>query len=277
VEPGLPALRVKIPCRDAREFRARLADHIAAKGLRVPSEQRRAIGTRLRVALELRNGDTLWGDAVVDGHVDLDARAGVSLRFLGAPAAAGEPVPDQDDPPGGAPLEPPPLPRLDPLGTSGEIIASVNRQVARMLGGIAALSALALVLAAAGYAVGLRLAAPRSRESVAAARVAQADRLLAEGRILGKDGALEKLLAARDASPDDDAVGARLERVADLLESLGSRAIGRGDLPVASVHLAAAELADPTRESIRAKRAFLAAKARADEAPPRTARTRKRR
>jgi hypothetical protein len=160
-------------------------------------------------------------------------------------------------------------PSLDPLGSSGEIVAAVNRRVAGLVRGIAALSTLALVLAGAGYAIGLRLATAASPRSTAAARVAAADRLLAEGKILGAAGALEQLLAAREASPDDPAVAARLVRVADLLESLGSRAIGRGDVQVAAVHLAAAELADPTRESIRAKRAFLAAKAaRADEPPP---------
>jgi hypothetical protein len=274
VETGPPALRVKIPCHDAREFQARLADHLAANGLRVPSEHRRAIGTRLRVALELRDGDTLWGDAVVDGHVQLDARPGLSLRFL---APLGPLVPAPTEP--GADVEAAGMAPagLDALGGSAEILASVNRQVARLLGGVAGLAAVALVLAGVGYALGLRLAAPRSPETTAAARVAAADRLLLEGRILGQGGALELLLAAREASRDDPAVAARLVRVADLLESLGARAIGRGDLSVASVHLAAAELADPTRQSIRAKRAFLAAKARADESPPRTVRAGRRR
>jgi hypothetical protein len=260
---------VKIPCHDAREFHARLAGHIAANGLRVPSEHRRPVGTRLRIALELRNGETLWGDAVVDGHVQLDARQGLSLRFLDPPLPAAEPAD-----PGAAP-DLPPAACADPLGGSAEILASVNRQVGRLLGGVAALAALAIVLAGAGYAAGLRLARPRSPQAIAASRVAAADRLLAEGRILGKDGALEQLLGAREASRDDPAVAARLSRVADLLEALGSRAIDRGDLAVASVHLAAAELADPTRESIRAKRAFLAAKERADASPPRAARRRR--
>jgi hypothetical protein len=183
-----------------------------------------------------------------------------------------------DEPLGDGPLGDRPFPPgLDPLGSSAEIVASVNRRVAGLLGGVAALSTLALVLAGAGYAVGLRLATASSPRSKAAARVEAADLLLAEGKILGAAGALEQLLAAREASPDDAAVATRLVRLADLLESLGSRAIGRGDLQVAAVHLAAAELADPTRESIRAKRAFLAAKARADEPPPRGAGKRQRR
>jgi hypothetical protein len=275
VEPGPPALRVKIPCHDPREFHARLAGHLAANGLRVPSEHPRPVGTRLRIALELRNGETLWGDAVVEGHVQLDARPGLSLRFLDPLLPAGGP-PEPEPEAGEAPA-PPPASHDDPLGGSAEILASVNRQVGRLLGGVAALAALAIVLAGAGYAAGLRLARSRAPEELAASRLGAADRLLAEGRILGKEGALERLLAAREASRDDPAIAARLARVADLLESLGSRAIDRGDLAVAGVHLAAAALADPTRESIRAKRAFLAAKERADAAPRRAVSGRQRR
>jgi hypothetical protein len=293
VQATLPAVRVKIPCDDARDFDARLAGHIAVKGLRIPSETRRPIGTRLRVALELRNGETLCGDAFVDGHVQIDARPGMSVRFVRPPGPE-EPTPvgaedlvtDEpreappvtDEPREAPPDAPPPLPGApaDALGSSAEILAAANRQVGRLLGGVAGLAALALVLAATGYAVGLQLAR-RSPAAIAAARVAAADRLLAEGRVLGKDGALEELLAARDARPKDPVVAARLTAIAGLLESLGARAIDRGDLAVASVHLAAAALADPTRESVRAKLAFVAAKERTGEARPRPRTTRQRR
>jgi hypothetical protein len=283
VQATLPAVRVKIPCDDARDFDARLAGHIAVKGLRIPSETRRPIGTRLRVALELRNGETLCGDAFVDGHVQIDARPGMSVRFVRPPGPE-EPTPVgaedlvTDEPREAPPDAPPPLPGApaDALGSSAEILAAANRQVGRLLGGVAGLAALALVLAATGYAVGLQLAR-RSPAAIAAARVAAADRLLAEGRVLGKDGALEELLAARDARPKDPVVAARLTAIAGLLESLGARAIDRGDLAVASVHLAAAALADPTRESVRAKLAFVAAKERTGEARPRPRTTRQRR
>lgn len=282
MEQALPAVRVRLPCNDAREFEARLAGHIATKGLRIPSERRRPIGSRLRVALELKNGETLCGEAVVEAHVQLDGRAGVSVRFLRPPAAE-EPTPVGADDlviEEGAPepAEPPaPAPEVDPLGASAEILASANRQVTLLVRGVVALSVLAFLLAGAGYAVGLGLAR-RSPAALAAARVAAADRLLADGRILGRDGALEQLLAARELRPGDPGVAERLSRLAALLESLGAKAIDRGDLAVAAVHLAAAELAEPTRESVRAKRAWLAAKERADEAPPRpAARTRKRR
>jgi hypothetical protein len=283
VQATLPAVRVKIPCDDARDFDARLAGHIAVKGLRIPSETRRPIGTRLRVALELRNGETLCGDAFVDGHVQIDARPGMSVRFVRPPGPE-EPTPVgaedlvTDEPREAPPDAPPPLPGApaDALGSSAEILAAANRQVGRLLGGVAGLAALALVLAATGYAVGLQLAR-RSPAAIAAARVATADRLLAEGRVLGKDGALEELLAARDARPKDPVVAARLTAIAGLLESLGARAIDRGDLAVASVHLAAAALADPTRESVRAKLAFVAAKERTGEARPRPRTTRQRR
>jgi hypothetical protein len=283
VQATLPAVRVKIPCDDARDFDARLAGHIAVKGLRIPSDTRRPIGTRLRVALELRNGETLCGDAFVDGHVQIDARPGMSVRFVRPPGPE-EPTPVgaedlvTDEPREAPPDAPPPLPGApaDALGSSAEILAAANRQVGRLLRGIAGLAALALVLAGTGYAVGLGLA-KRSPAAIAAARVATADRLLAEGRVLGKDGALEELLAARDARPKDPVVAARLTAIAGLLESLGARAIDRGDLAVASVHLAAAALADPTRESVRAKLAFVAAKERTGEARPRPRTTRQRR
>ena len=99
-------------------------------------------------------------------------------------------------------------------------------------------------------------------DSVVAARIRIADRLVSEGRILGTSGALEQLIAARQLRPDDPTTNARLDRLADMLEGLGAGALERGDLPVASVHLAAAELAAPDRASIRAKRTALAERMR---------------
>jgi hypothetical protein len=258
------------------EFHARLAA-TSREGSPHPERDRRPIGSRLRIASDGERRDATATPS--DAHV-LEGRSGVSVRFLRPPGPE-EPTPVgaedlvTDDPPG-----PPPIPvaaQADSLGASAEIMAAANHHVARLLRSVAALSALALVLAAAGYAIGLRLA-KRSPAVVAAAHLASADRLLAQGRVLGKDGALEQLLAAREVRPEDAVVTARLTRMAALLESLGARAIDRGDLAVASVHLRPpAALADPMRESVRAKRAYLAAREQAGEARQRPRASRQRR
>lgn len=260
-------LRVKVPCRDERDFHARLGDHVAAHGLRVPTDHPRPIGTKVRVALEFRDGRTFCADAVVDAHVQLDTGSGVNVRFgdLGAAEAepAGAPPPPLPGPP--AAREPayvslddleafPTEARTSPgdaLATSGEIIAMVDRRVVRFQRGALAAAAVALVVAGAGYAMARRALSGRAPE-VASARV-DTDRLIAEGRIFGPEGALEALLAARRLHPDDAATAARLGRIADLLETLGARALDRGDLALASVHLSGAERAAPDRASVHAR------------------------
>jgi hypothetical protein len=281
-KPGQP-LRVKVPCDDERDYYARLADHVAQRGLRVPTAHQRPIGTRLQVALEFRNGEVLRGDAVVDAHVQLDTRPGVNVRFLHLERAerrATQPPPAAPPWSGlspetplapGAPLDDEVLPSGDPLVTSGEVAASVHRRVARFQRATLAVVVLALVFAAGGYAVARHLGVWITPEARVAALVRTADRSLLEGRPTGKDGALEHLLAAKRLRPDDAATLARLTRLADMFEGLGGRALERGDLPVASIHLETARLAAPDRASIRAKLDALAERSRPREKRPEAA------
>jgi len=119
--PRLPALRVRLPCEDEKDFYARLADGIAEKGLRVPTANLRPVGTRVRVALEFRDAGTVSGEAIVDAHVEGGARPAMNVRFVrfdrrpddGGPAhtPAGTPVRSVSAPaaeaPRPAPAEPP--------------------------------------------------------------------------------------------------------------------------------------------------------------------------
>jgi len=253
------ALHVKVPCKDEGDFYARLAHHIAENGLRVPTEQRRPVGARVAVALELRNGRTLMIDGVIDQHVQLDSRAGVCVKLLqldgnGDPrSAALEEVLFADGAP--SPSEAPAW-NAGSLTTSGEIVAAVSRRTARVQRAAIGAAVAAMAIAALVFALLGHVGQP---DAAAAAKLAAADRLLSEGRIHGKDGALEHLLAAKRLRPDDPATATRLSKLADLLEALGARALERGDLAVARVHHAAAELAAPDRASIHAKLEALAA------------------
>lgn len=306
VQPGVTPLRVKVPCDDEREFYARIADRIATNGLRVPLDEPRPLGARVAVALEFRNGRTLSGEGVIDAHVQLDAaRPGVNVRFLRldppaetpaeakrtpSPAARAAPAPAPPPPPEVEvevePAEPgestsaaleealfddaAPASDAPPAGTqsftgSAEIIAQVRHRTARAQRAAGAVAAAAIVLAVAGYAV-LRLSGGPTPQAAATAHLEAADRLFSAGRITGANGALEHLLAAKQLRPADVETDARLLRAADVLESLGARALDRGDAAVASIHLAGAKLADPARPSIRAKMARLE-RLRAPRAP----------
>lgn len=287
MQTGVPDLRLKIPCDDEQDFYARLADHVAERGLRIATDEQRPIGTRVTVALELRNGGTLTGEGIIDAHLRMDARSGVNvrvLRFAGgrgrAPSRASSTAAPEEDaalPVGDEPLgellfadvsevapEAPPA-MFGSVTTSGEIVAAVRSRAARVQRAAIAMAAAAVVVGAAGLAV-VRWHRPAGPE-VAAAHVEAADRLLAEGRLTGDGGALEHLLAAKRLRPDDAATSRRLSRVADLLEGLASRALERGDLAVAAIHLAAAGLAAPDRASIRAKLDAIAKRTSANESP----------
>lgn len=102
----LPALRVKLPCQDEREFFARLADAIAEKGLRVPTPNLRPVGSRVRVVLEFRDGETVGGEGVVDAHLEGE-RPGMNVRL----------VRFERQPPREVPVPTPsgPIPALTPL------------------------------------------------------------------------------------------------------------------------------------------------------------------
>ncbi len=286
METGVPDLRLKIPCNDEGDFHARLADRIAEQGLRVPTAVQRSVGCRVTLALELRNGEVLTCEGVVDAHVRMDAGPGVNVRILRfAPGGAGRAPPGATPPDASAAMPAGDEPLEDVLfadadevasdappavfgsGTlSGEIVQIVNRRAARVQRAAIGMAVAALVIGGAGLAVARSLR-PAGREA-ASAHVEAADRLLAEGRLTGKDGALEHLLAAKRLRPDDAATNGRLSRVADLLEGLAARALERGDVAVATIHLASAERAAPDRASIRAKLDAIAKRASADESPP---------
>lgn len=82
-EPGsLPAVRLKIPCADAREFLDRYAPHYAARGVFVPTERPRPVGSRIHLKIELRDGNLgASGEALVAGHVAEPARHGMTLHL----------------------------------------------------------------------------------------------------------------------------------------------------------------------------------------------------
>jgi hypothetical protein len=268
-------LRVKVPCADEGEFYARLADRIAENGLRVPADERPAVGARARVALEFRDGGVLAGDAIVEEHLELDSRPGVKVRFVKldraeAVAPAAPPAPSRGPRPSDVELAEALFGDGSADGRTGtlaftrstEIAAAVERRTARFQRAAVAVAVLAVVVAFAGFGIA-RWPGRTTPEAVAAAHVQAADRLLAEGRLSGKDGALDHLLAAKRLRPDDEGTQRRLDRVADMLERLAAGALERGDLAVASVHLASARAAAPERPSLRAKQAELDRRVRA--------------
>jgi len=278
---GYSMLRVKVPCADEGEFYARLADRIAENGLRVPADERPAIGARARVALEFKDGGVLSGDAVVEEHVELDSRPGVKVRILkldpretASPSSPPTALPAPSRGPRASDVELAEVlfgdtgeGRTGSLAftVSTEIAAVVERRTARFQRAAVGVAALAVAVALAGFAVARSWGGAATPEA-AAAHVQAADRLLGEGRLTGKDGALDHLLAAKRLRPDDPATTRRLDRLADMLERLAAGALERGDLPVASIHLAAARAAAPDRPSLRVKQAELDRRTRAQAA-----------
>ena len=123
----VPALRVRLPCADESDFYARLADGIAANGLRIPTANPRPIGARVKVTLEFRNGGALRGEALVDARLEGGPRPVLNVRFVrfeGAePAAAQAPAP-----------APPPAPagkgRASTASTAGAGASATLRAVA---------------------------------------------------------------------------------------------------------------------------------------------------
>lgn len=283
MEGGDRMLRVKVPCRDEDDFWERLADHVAKNGIRIAAKVPHPVGARVQMALEFRDGRTLSGECVVEGHVPVGSGGGMLVRFvkLGQheQGAAG---PRRDDRPAAAP---PSLPKAEapleqelfgdlPGATSGApdldgttlIGAEVARHGVRLRRIAIGMAIVALAAAVLGTVVVRRLA-PDAAAQVAA-HVAAADRLMAEGNLVGDDGALERLLAARRILPSDPAATERLSRAADLLERLGARALERGDLAVAAIHLSSAQRAAPDRASIREKLAAVE-RAKSKSAPRR--------
>ncbi len=77
----LPSIRVRLPFQDRREFLTRFAPVIAAKGFRIPTSKLRPVGSEIRLVLELRNGEVVSGDAVVEAHVQVGGGPALSVRY----------------------------------------------------------------------------------------------------------------------------------------------------------------------------------------------------
>lgn len=302
VDLGLPELRVKVPCDDERDFHARFRGPLAANGVRIPTERGLAVSTRVAVALMFRDGDAVRVEGVVATHLMLGGRSAVRVRLPSLErledARAGVRELEEDEPLGGTPpprsaalsedeplehaayvrpeepladepigeldvLPPSPDAPADPLDTSGEIVALLNRRIGRARRAALVLVALALaVVGVSGYVINRQLGRAATPEAAISAHLQAADGLVAAGRLTGEEGALAHLLEAKRLGPDDAGIEARLSRLADRLETLGARALGRADLAVAAIHLEAAQLAAPERPSIRAKLSALAKRTR---------------
>jgi hypothetical protein len=118
--PALPSIRVKLPSEGERDFLLRYAPTIASKGLTIPTANLRAVGSRIRLTLELKSGEVVSGEAVVESHLVTATKKALLVRFLAldegsivfpfsadaaaSPAAApAEPEPSAARPPAPAP------------------------------------------------------------------------------------------------------------------------------------------------------------------------------
>jgi hypothetical protein len=119
---------------------------------------------------------------------------------------------------------------------------------------IAALAAVGIFAAFRAFRPPASTTAARPADEVAPL-LAAADRDIAAGRLSGEESALGHLLEARAIAPADARVRERLRLIADTFEAFAARAIERGDVREARVHLEAAEKADPGRPSLAEKRA----------------------
>lgn len=79
---NVPTIRVKHPSQDRAQFVERYAARVAANGISMPTANLRPVGTRVRLILELKSGDVVVGDAVVEAHVRIRDTPGISLRYV---------------------------------------------------------------------------------------------------------------------------------------------------------------------------------------------------
>ena len=79
---SVPTLRVKHPSVDRAQFLERYAARVASTGIQVPTANQRPIGSRIRLILELKSGESVVGDAVVESHVRIRDTAGILLRYV---------------------------------------------------------------------------------------------------------------------------------------------------------------------------------------------------
>jgi hypothetical protein len=115
---------VKLPSEGERDFLQRYARRIAEKGLTIPTANLRAVGSRLRLTLELKSGEVVSGEAVVESHLSGPKPALVvrfvsldegSIVFPFSPESAATAAPARPPPPAPSPhppaaARPPPQP-----------------------------------------------------------------------------------------------------------------------------------------------------------------------
>lgn len=79
-----PSYRLKLPCADEREFRDKYLTKYVARGIFVPSENPKPVGTRLKLKLEIRGGTVLVsGDGMVTSVAQPGgpAKPGMTVRL----------------------------------------------------------------------------------------------------------------------------------------------------------------------------------------------------
>jgi len=122
-QAALASYRLKLPCADEREFREKFLQKYVSRGVFVPSERPKPVGTRLRLKLEIRGGTVLVsGDGMVTSvtqpggttkpgmTVRLTALHHDSIQFPLSPTAPATPHPPA--PKAQAPSHAPPTPAL---------------------------------------------------------------------------------------------------------------------------------------------------------------------
>lgn len=167
-----------------------------------------------------------------------------------APAPLPVPVPALESAPPAPPEEvPAPEPAIERLAPPPrvEVGGDRARRHARERKVLLIAVPVALVL---GAVVAGWVSSVRERGAAVDRHLALAEERLAAGRLAGPSGdeALDHLLAARALRGEDARVRERLKALADIFEDLGERALARGDIAEAAVHLQGVVLADPSRE-----------------------------
>jgi hypothetical protein len=85
---SLPVIRVRVPCANDEDYRRRRAAEFLARGVVVPSDRARAIGSRVRLRIELLDHTFAYdGDATVARSVQVGERRGYLLKLAGAAEA----------------------------------------------------------------------------------------------------------------------------------------------------------------------------------------------
>jgi hypothetical protein len=81
---AVPSYRLKLPCSDEREFREKFVQKYVTRGVFVPSERPKPVGTRLKLKLEIRGGVVLVsGDGMVTSCTQPGgtAKPGMTVRL----------------------------------------------------------------------------------------------------------------------------------------------------------------------------------------------------